>query len=79
MKLGIGLGSAVGAGILSLGGYIEAAAPEMQPMSAHMAIRFNFGYMGAIIGAVCLVLVIMMNIDKNIKQIQADLEKKHNA
>ncbi len=51
----------------------------MQPASAISAIKFEIGYLGAIIAAICLVLVIMMNIDKYIKQIQADLEAKHNA
>ncbi len=79
MKVGIGLGSAVGTGILALGGYLEGTAPDMQPASAISAIKFEIGYLGAIIAAICLVLVIMMNIDKYIKQIQADLEAKHNA
>ncbi|MCM1134414.1 MAG: glycoside-pentoside-hexuronide (GPH):cation symporter [Clostridium sp.] len=77
MKVGIGLGSAVGTGILAIGGYLEGTAPELQPASAVSAIRFEFGYLGAIISAICLVLVILMNIDKYIKQIQADLEAKH--
>lgn len=77
MKVGIGLGSAVGTGILAMGGYLEGTAPDMQPASAINAIRFEVGYLGAIISAVCLVLIILMNIDKYIKQIQKDLEAKH--
>lgn len=77
MKVGIGLGSAVGTGILAIGGYLEGTAPELQPVSAINAIKFEIGYLGAIIAAVCLVLIILLNIDKNIKQIQADLEAKH--
>lgn len=77
MKVGIGLGSAVGTGILALGGYLEGTAPDMQPASAISAIKFEVGYLGAIVSAVCLVLIILMNIDKHIKQIQADLEAKH--
>lgn len=79
MKVGIGLGSAVGTGILAWGGYLEGTAPELQPASAVNAIRFEIGYLGAILAAVCLVLIILMNIDKHIKQIQADLEAKHHA
>lgn len=79
MKVGIGLGSAVGTGILAMGGYLEGTAPDMQPASAISAIKFEIGYLGAIISAVCLVLIILMNIDKHIKQIQADLEAKHAA
>lgn len=79
MKVGIGLGSAVGTGILAIGGYLEGTAPDMQPASAVNAIKFEIGYLGAIISAVCLVLIILMNIDKHIKQIQTDLEAKHAA
>lgn len=77
MKVGIGLGSAVGSAILAMGGYLEGTAPMDQPASAIAAIKFAFGYFGAIMAAIVLVLIILMNIDKNIKQIQADLEKKH--
>lgn len=77
MKVGIGLGSAVGTGILAIGGYLEGTAPAMQPASAIEAIKFAFGYFGGIMSALCLILIILMNIDKNIKQIQSDLEKKH--
>lgn len=79
MKLGIGLGSAVGTGILAAGGYLENTAPELQPVSALNAIKFEIGYFGAIIAVICLVLVALMNIDKHIKQIQADLEAKHHS
>lgn len=77
MKVVIGLGSAVGSAILAMGGYLEGTAPMDQPASAIAAIKFAFGYFGAIMAAIVLVLIILMNIDKNIKQIQADLEKKH--
>lgn len=77
MKVGIGLGSAVGSAILALGGYLEGTAPVDQPASAIAAIKFAFGYFGAIMSAIVLVLVVLMNIDKNIKQIQADLEERH--
>lgn len=77
MKVGIGLGSAVGSAILAMGGYLEGTAPVDQPASAIASIKFAFGYFGAIMAAIVLVLIILMNIDKNIKQIQADLEKKH--
>lgn len=77
MKVGIGLGSAVGSAILAMGGYLEGTAPMDQPASAIASIKFAFGYFGAIMSAIVLVLIILMNIDKNIKQIQADLEKKH--
>lgn len=77
MKVGIGLGSAVGSAILAVGGYLEGTAPMDQPASAIASIKFAFGYFGAIVSAIVLVLIVLMNIDKNIKEIQADLEKKH--
>lgn len=79
MKVGIGIGSAACTWILAFGGYLEGAEASMQPASAISAIRFGYGYFGAIIGVVCLVLVFLLNIDKNIEQIQADLQAKHNA
>ncbi len=75
MKVGIGLGSAVGSWILALGGYDGTAA--VQSASALNAIRFGFGYFGAILAVVCLLIIFAMNIDKHIKQIQIDLEMKH--
>lgn len=79
MKVGIGVGSAACTWILAFGGYLEGAEVAMQPQSAIDAIRFGYGYFGAIMAAVCLVLILLMNIDKNIKQIQSDLQAKHNA
>ncbi|MCD8330745.1 MAG: MFS transporter, partial [Lachnospiraceae bacterium] len=75
MKVGIGLGSAVATGVLSLGKYDGTLA--VQPASAVSAIRFGFGNMGAIIAVILLILCIMMNIDKYIKDIQRDLTAKH--
>lgn len=74
MKVGIGLGSAVCTWIIAAGGYDGTAA--VQTESAVNMIRFGYGYNGAIISAICLVLCIMMNIDKYIKDIQRDLEAK---
>ena len=79
MKVGIGLGSAIGTWILSAGHYLEGTAAIEQPASAIAAIKFGYGYFGAIVGAVVLVLIFFTNIDKHIKQIQADLEAKHSA
>lgn len=74
MKVGIGLGSAVLAWILAFGGYDGTAA--VQTASAVSSIKFVYGYLGAIIAAVCLVLILLLNIDKNIAQIQKDLQAK---
>ncbi|MBR1622683.1 MAG: MFS transporter [Pseudobutyrivibrio sp.] len=75
MKVGIGVGSALGTWIIALGGYDGMAAEQTQ--KAISSIRFGFGYNGAIISLICLGLCFAMNIDKYIVQIQTDLEKKH--
>lgn len=74
MKVGIGLGSAVCTGVLAIGGYDGLA--EVQTASAISAIRFGFSYLGAIISGICLVLILLMNIDKDIDKIQSDLQAK---
>lgn len=74
MKVGLGLGSAVCTWILAFGGYVGTA--ETQTESAINAIRFTFGFLGAILAVVGLILVIIMNLDNYMKQIQADLEAK---
>jgi GPH family glycoside/pentoside/hexuronide:cation symporter len=74
MKVGIGLGSAVCTWVLAAGGYVGTA--ETQTASAVSAIRFGFSYLGAIISVVCLVLILLMNIDKDIKKIEQDLQAK---
>ena len=75
MKVGIGVGSALGTWIIALGGYDGMAAEQTQ--KAISSIRFGFGFNGAIISLICLGLCFAMNIDKYIVQIQTDLEKKH--
>jgi GPH family glycoside/pentoside/hexuronide:cation symporter len=74
MKVGIGLGSAVCTWVLAAGGYDGTAA--VQSASAVSAIRFGFSYLGAILAGVCLVLILLMNIDKDIDKIQKDLQAK---
>ncbi|MFU0826222.1 MAG: hypothetical protein ACFWTJ_01625 [Lachnoclostridium sp.] len=74
MKVGIGLGSAVLSWILAFGGYDGTAAT--QTASAVASIKFSYGYLGAICAVVCLVLILLINIDKNIKEIQSDLQAK---
>ena len=74
MKVGIELGSAVSAWILAFGGYDGTVA--VQSASAVASIKFAYGYLGAIISAVCLLIIVAMNIDKDIKKIRSDLEAK---
>ena len=75
MKVGVGLGSAVSSWILAAGGYDGLAA--VQTESAIEAIRFGYGYLGAIVQAGCLILLFIMNLDKYMKKIQEDLESRH--
>lgn len=74
MKVGIGLGSAVCTWILAFGGYDGTVA--VQSASAVASIKFAYGYLGAIVAGVCLLIILAMNIDKHIKDIQKDLEAK---
>lgn len=74
MKVGIGLGSAVFTWILAFGGYDGTAA--VQSSSAVAAVKFGYGYFGIIIAVACFVLVSLINIDKNIEQIQKELQEK---
>lgn len=75
MKVGIGLGLAIGSWILAFGGYDGTAA--VQSAAAVNAIKFGFGYFNAICSVVCLIILLFMNIDKDIEQIQKDLQRKH--
>lgn len=74
MKVGIGLGSAVLTWILAFGGYDGTQA--VQSASAIASVKFGYGYLGALVAAGCLILILLMNIDKNIEQIQRDLQAK---
>ena len=74
MKVGIGLGSAAGTWLLSLGNYDGTLA--QQPESAINMIRFGYGYLGAVVGVIILILCVMMNIDKHLPEIQKTLEAK---
>lgn len=77
MKVGLGLGGFVASWILALGGYDGLAAT--QSASAIASIQFGFGYASVILSAICLVIVLVMNIDKDIAQIQKDLMAKHSV
>lgn len=75
MKVGIGLGGVAATWALAFGGYDGMAA--VQSVSAVAAIRFGFGYLSVILSAVCLVIAVMMNLDKDLEKIQSDLMEKH--
>ena len=75
MKIGDGVGSVVCTSILSAGGYLGTAATQTD--AAINMIRFGFGYNGAILSAILLILIIFTNIDKDLVSIQKELELKH--
>lgn len=74
-KVGLGVGAAAVSYIIAAGGYIGTAAPQTE--SAKFAIKFAFGYFGAILCAGMLVVCLFFNIDKHEKQIKEDLENKN--
>lgn len=75
MKVGLGLGGFVASWILAFGGYDGMAAT--QSASAVSSIQFGFGYASVILSAICLAIILLMNIDKDLDQIQKDLMEKH--
>lgn len=74
-KIGIGFGSACTAWILAAAGYIQHGPMDMveQPASVAAAIRFDYGWLGAIISAVLLVGVLLMDVEKYLPQIREAL------
>lgn len=77
MKVGIGVGGAVATWVLAFGGYVGTAA--VQTAAANAAIRFGFGYLSSILSVICLIIAFVMNLDKDIMQVQNDLMEKHGA
>lgn len=74
MKVGIGLGSFVSTLFLTIGGYDGLA--EVQTQKALDTITFGFGYFGAVMSLVTLVIVLLMNIDKYLPEIEKTLKAK---
>lgn len=75
MKVGIGVGGAVATWVLNFGGYVGTAAE--QTAYAKASICFGFGYLSTILSVVCLILAVIMNLDKDMTKIQSDLIAKH--
>lgn len=74
-KIGIGFGSACTAWILAAAGYIQAAPTEqvVQPDSVIAAIRFDYGWLGAIVSVVLLVGIVCMDVEKYLPEIRKEL------
>lgn len=73
VKMGQGLGGALGAMIMALGHYVPNA---VQSVSALAAIRFNFVWSVLIAVIILAVLFYFYPVDKLYPQIQADLEMR---
>lgn len=77
-KIGIGFGSAVSAWIIAAAGYIEHTPDQIveQPASVAAAVRFDYGWMGAILSVVLLIFVLLMDVEKYLPEIRASLGEK---
>lgn len=62
-KIGIGLGSALTGWILAAVGYSGAADAPISDAVVN-AVRFDYTWLGAIIGVVILIIVLMLNVEK---------------
>ncbi len=71
-KLGTGIGSAAGAWILALGGYVANA--NTQSSSALAAIRFNYTAVPVIVALLDILLLVFWNLDKLAPQMHEDIK-----
>lgn len=67
-KIGIGFGSAITGWILASVGYNPTEAPTEAVINA---VRFDYTWLGAIIGVVILVIVLLLNVEKYQDQYRA--------
>ena len=74
-KIGIGFGSACTAWILAAAGYIQTGMGEMieQPERVVAAIRFDYGWLGAIVSVILLAGVLCMDVEKYLPEIREKL------
>ncbi|MCD8047385.1 MAG: MFS transporter [Clostridiales bacterium] len=73
-KIGIGFGSACTAWVLAAVGYDSTALVQSDAVVS--AVRFGYGWLGAIISVILLVGVLMMDVEKYLPQIRASLGEK---
>ncbi|MBT2695906.1 MFS transporter [Bacillus sp. ISL-40] len=74
VKFGMGLGGAIAAWIMSLGGYV---ANQQQSSSALFAIEFNFVWIPLICYIIGIVAVLFYRLEKEEAKMIQDLEEKH--
>lgn len=64
-KVGIGIGSALTGWILAAAGYDPAAEPTAAIVNA---VKFDYTWMGVILGAVILIIVLLLDVEKHADQ-----------
>ncbi len=74
-KVGIGFGSACTAWILAAAGYIQVPGAA-QPEAVINAIRFDYGWLGAIVSVALLIGVLFMDVEKYLPEIRKELGDK---
>ena len=74
-KIGIGFGSALTAWILAAVGYVGTPG-AVQSDAVVSAIRFDYGWLGAILSVALIIAVLCMDVEKYLPQIREDLGKK---
>jgi GPH family glycoside/pentoside/hexuronide:cation symporter len=77
-KIGIGFGSACTAWILAAAGYVQSGMGEVveQPAKVVSAIRFDYGWFGAIISVILLIGVLCMDVEKYLPEIRKTIGEK---
>ncbi|WP_342047949.1 MFS transporter [Bacillus sp. OTU530] len=76
VKFGMGIGGAIGAWVLSAGGYV---ANQKQSASALSAIEFNFVWLPLICYIIGIIAVLFYRLDKEEAKITQDLAERHEA
>lgn len=70
-KIGIGFGSALTAWILAAAGYVGTPGAE-QSEQVIAAIRFDYGWLGAIFSVALIIVVLFMDVEKYLPKIRAE-------
>lgn len=74
-KIGIGFGSALTAWILAAVGYVGAPG-AVQSDAVVAAIKFDYGWLGAIFSLLLIVAVLAMDVEKYLPEIRKTISAK---
>lgn len=74
-KIGIGLGSALTAWILAAVGYVGTPG-AVQSEKVVAAIKFDYGWLGAIFSVILIIAVLAMDVEKYLPQIRKEAGEK---